>query len=374
MNAQRIQEVLQELGCRSIRPCGDHIRANCPLAPYLHKKGIDRNPSFFVKIENADRSCYHCFSCQSKGTLVGLLYELQRFGSHVDQDLLDRVCLEEKQDPAQKARLRPSIFSKEFLMGQKQHEEERWAEEEYAPYAGKVHKYLIERGVSVATCEAWGIGYDPEKKRVMFPVRRHCDGALVGAVGRTVEKKVEPTYLTYFNFKKSNFLYGEHFLKTSSEPVIGEALGYDLPAQEGVVLVEGMMDVLKLYEMGYGNVAGLMTATISKRQASTLKRVGRALYLMLDWDKAGASGRRGAIKAFIEKSPVYDVPGIFPCSNCGSRWSKINDSGDHVCRECGNLWTLYDTEDTRRFKDPDGLTSEEILDCLSHAKRVKISS
>lgn len=369
MNEQGIREVLRELGCDSIRLCGDHIRANCPLAPYLHKKGTDRHPSFLVKIESADKSCYHCFSCNSRGTFTGLLYELQRYGAFISPELLERVQGMERQDPVQKARERPSIFSKEFLLGQKQHEEEVWAEEEYAPYSGKVHKYLLNRGVDIATCQRWDLGYDPEKRRVLFPVRRFGDSALVGMMGRTIDEGVEPTYLTYFNFKKSSFLYGEHFLKDISKPVLGDVFGYDLPAQSGVILVEGMMDVLKLFRMGYENVVGLMTATISKRQIRTLKRTGRDIYLMMDWDYAGMTGRKKVVEAFAGKQFVYDVPGITCCKVCGNRWSEISDSLEYVCRKCKSVWEV----DPKK-KDPDGLTHDEILGCLDSAKKVKISS
>lgn len=372
MNEKGIREVLRQLGCPSIRLCGDHVRANCPLAPYTHKKGTDRHPSFLVKIEDFDKSCYHCFSCGNRGTLNGLLYELQQMGMHIDPELVERVRRAERQDPVAKAYQRASIFSKEFLVLDRKYKEEIWSEEEYKPYAGKTHKYILDRGVSLDACQTWELGYDPEKRRVMFPVRRYPDLALVGAVGRTVEKGVEPTYLTYFNFKKSNFLYGEHRLKRASEAVIGEALGYDLPAQDGVIVVEGMMDVLKLCGIGYENVVGLMTATISKRQVSTLKKTGRDIYMMLDWDRAGMSGRRTVAKAFAEKCRVYDVPGFRRCS-CGSRWSMLDGDDEQVCRECKAPWTDYSGED-KRFKDPDGLTEEELLDCLGSAKIVRISS
>lgn len=368
MNEQGIQEVLRSLGCRSIRRCGDHIRANCPLAPFTHKKGTDRNPSFFVKIENGGRSCYHCFSCGSKGTLTGLLYDLQRYGGFVEPTLLDKVKKAEKQNPVEKAKHRKSTLSWDFMLAKKRYDEEMWAEEDYLPYAGQTHRYILNRGVSLDTCRTWEIGYDSDKRRIVFPVRRFPDSALVGAVGRTIDQAVEPSYLTYFNFKKSNFLYGEHLLKEESEPVLGEAMGYDLPGQRAVILVEGMMDVLKLYEMGYENVVGLMTATVSRRQISTLKRIGRDVYLMLDWDEAGMSGRVSAVEALKEKHRLYDVPGVRTCSSCGSRWMKLQGRL-LFCRSCGSPWEV----DAQK-KDPDSLEEREILDCLQNAKRIGISS
>jgi len=373
MNETGICEVLKELGCQSIKLSGDHVRANCPFAPYLHDKGTDRHPSFLVKIEPDEKSCYHCFSCNSRGTFLGLLYELIRCGKNIDDELLEKVRLAERQDPIDKCYKRQSIYNKEFLIGVKRHKEEVWSEEEYAPFAGKAHKYIIDRGVSVDTCRIWEIGYDPEKRRVMFPVRRYQDGALVGCVGRTVDKHVEPTYLTYFNFKKSNFLYGEHLLKDENQPIIGEALGYDLPAQDGVILVEGMMDVLKLCGMGYENVVGLMTSNVSKRQVQKLKKVGRDIYLMMDWDKAGVMGRENATRSLFGKQPVFDVPGVTVCSSCGSRWSRVGKTGDgrigHICRKCGKPWVTKEGK-----KDPDSLADEEIIDCLKNAKRIEVSS
>jgi DNA primase len=343
----------------------------------LHEGGTDRHPSFLVKIEPDDKSCYHCFSCNSRGTLVGLLYELIRYGKDIDDELLERVRRIERQDPVQKAeRRRGGIFSKDFRIGVKKHEEEVWNEAEYEPFAGKTHKYILDRGVSVDTCRIWEIGYDPEKRRVMFPVRRFQDNALVGCVGRTIDKDVEPSYLTYFNFKKSDFLYGEHFMKDEREPILGEVMGYDLPAQDGIIIVEGMMDVLKLYGMGYENVVGLMTSNVSKRQIQKLKRISRDIYMMMDWDKAGMMGRESSVREFLLKHIVYDVPGVEVCDHCGSRWSRVGKSAEtgrlsHMCRECQKPW---DPEKKRKKKDPDSLSEAEILDCLQNAKRVRVSS
>lgn len=375
MNESGIREILTKLGCRSIRLSGDHVRANCPFAPYLHEKGTDRHPSFLVKIEPDGKSCYHCFSCGSRGTFLGLLYDLQRYGKDVDGELIETIRVSEKQDPVQMGIRRKSIFSKEFLIGVKKHEEEVWDESEYEPYAGKTHKYIIERGVSLEMCRTWEIGYDPSMRRVTFPVRRMGDKALVGCVGRTIDAGVEPTYYTYFNFKKGSFLYGEHFLKAEGEPVLGDVMGYDLPAQDATIIVEGMMDVLKLYSIGYDNVVGVMTSEVSERQRRKLKKVGRDVYLMLDWDRAGMIGRANAAPHLVGKHNVFDVPGFEGCFQCGHRWSMLGRDEDgrmiHMCRACKSPW---DPEKKRKKKDPDSLSEAEIIDCLKNAERVKVSS
>lgn len=372
MDAAGITNVLRQLGCRTIHPSGDHLRANCPLAPVLHSKGVDNHPSFFVKIEPDEASCYHCFSCDSKGTFLGLLYDMIRQGISVDEDLLNHVRAEEKHDPRHKRTKYVDQFGKTILKGLKKRELEVWSEEEYAPFAGKVPKYILDRGVDIETCKHWEIGYDKEKERVLFPVRRN-DGVLVGAVGRTIHKGVEPTYLTYFNFSKSQFLFGEHLLKSAGEPTIAEGMGYGLPAEEGVILVEGMMDVLKLYQMGYENVAAIMTSNVSGVQVRKVLRLGRPVYLMLDWDKAGVQGRKVVVPHLFERQLVFDVPGVTLCKECDTRWSKINEDKKgrqtHVCRGCGCAWEVDSAK-----KDPDSLTNEEILDCLKNSKRVGVSS
>ena len=50
----------------------DWVVAGCPFAPFKHKNGVDRHPSFGISVKAPHR--YRCFSCSESGPLDELLY------------------------------------------------------------------------------------------------------------------------------------------------------------------------------------------------------------------------------------------------------------------------------------------------------------
>jgi hypothetical protein len=147
-------------------------------------------------------------------------------------------------------------------------------------------------------------------------------------------------------------------------------MGYDMPAQSSVIVVEGLTDVLRLHRLGYENVAGVMTSRLSEEQIVKLKSLGRDIYLMLDWDLAGYQGRKSAIEMLFDKVFIFNVPGITVCKDCGCMWPKVsrNNEGRTAlhCSSCNAIWFV-----DKDKKDPDGLTDEQILECLKNAERVR---
>ena len=372
MDEQGIIEVLTHLRCDKIRSSGGNVKTNCPLAPWLHESGHDNHPSMSVLVNPTGASKYVCFTCRSRGsTLLGMLFDIRRQGGSVSEDLFNKVRGIEKVDASSRSEIYENKFGRDILVGLQRDEMAAWDEEELADYIGKVPRYIVDRGIAVDTCKSYELGYDEGKQRVIFPVRRK-DGLLVGAMGRTIVDGVNPTYCTYLAFPKSRYLYGEQYLKDTSDPTMAEGMGLDLPGEGAIIIVEGMMDVLKLFQLGYENVVGIMTAEVSDAQARTLVSYGRPIYLMLDWDKAGVRGRIGALRKLYGKQLVFDVPGVTECHACGSRWCKI-ESGKNAsklfCRDCGELWEI-----DKDKKDPDQLTTDEQLDCLRNARIIKVSS
>jgi len=369
LNKELTVDILKKIGCKKVTLLSDNkIRASCPLAPFLHKKGTDRNPSCGFIANDEGPTGYHCFTCNSKGTLVSLLYELHGFGKDLSFSFIEEVKRKETFSPLNKIRNYKDKWSKVSANRNLFEEKEVEWEKELENYKGVVHKYIIERGIKREICERWELGYDKEKKRVIFPIRS-MKGGLVGAISRTVLPDVEPPYLTHLNFKKSHYLYGEQFLVPKNKSTLSESLDYGLPGQEGVLLVEGTMDALWLSQMGYDNVVSLMTATISEKQAKKLLQIGRPVYLLLDWDIAGIQGRKSVIKQLFEKVLLFDVPSIQSCS-CGCNWNKVvrkNSGGyEQRCVNCNSLWVL-DYEK----KDPGGLSEEEVFSCIKNARRIK---
>lgn len=74
MTMEAAEQFLRILGVPNIQKdtARGWVRASCPLAPWKHKNGQDRNPSFAIKISEK-APWFHCFSCDSQGMLPKLV-------------------------------------------------------------------------------------------------------------------------------------------------------------------------------------------------------------------------------------------------------------------------------------------------------------
>lgn len=81
MRVEDIRYVLDELGGGNYKRSGDHLMSSCPLAPWTHSTGRDRNPSFGVLVTEgiAPCNCFYpgCFPRNGRsGTLLNLVKEV----------------------------------------------------------------------------------------------------------------------------------------------------------------------------------------------------------------------------------------------------------------------------------------------------------
>ena len=348
--------------CRRVRP----------FARYKHKDGTDNHPSFSVKVEEFGQSCYHCFTCGSKGLFSFMLKDLEGLGMIIPDGLIARIRGAEKSSVSVSGVSLMNAFGPDMERKIARKEHTVWDESEIAPFMHKTCKYILSRltlppELSILTVKAFEIEYDVDRNRVVFPVRKK-DGKLVGAMTRLISGS-GPKYFPLMPFHKSLFLYGENKLVDSNNPTFLETMGSDMPANKGVIVVEGNFDVPRIYEFGYDcNVVGLMTAVMSAAQAATLRGVNRPVYMMQDWDIAGIRGRDSCIKHLHGQVPLFNVPGVTQCIKCANRFSKVGKLGQLdtlVCRKCGEPWP-----DVSDKKDPGMLSKEETIDCLKNAECV----
>lgn len=242
MNKEGIVKVLSELGAGKIRGGFGNVTCECPFREWTHDRGTDRHPSFSVKVVDDGPSPYYCWSCKSKGLLTGLVWLLKREGKASSalaewvkqQEYVDPLVeLDRKAEAAKERGFVAPIVRKELVLRD---------ERELEPFKGKVPKYALNRGLSLETCKEWELGYDESDKRLIFPVR-NLQKNLVGVVGRVIDAREDMVYKNYINFAKSNYLYGEHMF----DPQLPNWVTDHLPGGDGLLLVEGMFDVLWLW-------------------------------------------------------------------------------------------------------------------------------
>ena len=113
--------------------------------------------------------------------------------------------------------------------------------------------------------------------RIMFPLF-DLMGKPVGFSARIYRSNDASKYVntkeTEF-FKKGELLYHYHKAKNIAR------------MKEQVILVEGFMDVIRLFTVGIENVVASMGTAVTKEQLILLKKMGKEIILLFDGDEAG---------------------------------------------------------------------------------------
>lgn len=156
-----------------------------------------------------------------------------------------------------------------------------------------VSKLLLSKGYDkndimlLGLCgDSGGFTYDTFKNRIMFPLF-DTEGKVVGFSGRIYNNEKESKYVNSKEspvFKKGKLLYNFH-----------RALNYAREKKQ-IIVVEGFMDVIRLYTIGIKNVVATMGTAVTKEQAALIRRLSKNVVLCFDGDKAGEKATISALE------------------------------------------------------------------------------
>ncbi len=276
--------------------------------PFHHEK----TPSFQIR---ADQQYYRCFGCQKYGNIFSFIMEYDKVGFNEAVEILaKRAGLEVPElvfDPEAKARkeLIEKIYdinreTARFYYGNIFKEEGQPARE-----------YFAKRGLDSKIVNVFGMGYStdfhslPEallkkgydKKtlleagvvsqgksgelidffggRIIIPIIGG-NGKVLGFTGRVLVPK--PDFAKYKNtsttlvFNKRKNLFGINLFKKFRQ---GDT--------RAMILVEGHMDVISLYQAGIQNAVASMGTSLTIEQCREIKRYADVVYVSFDGDSAG---------------------------------------------------------------------------------------
>lgn len=132
--------------------------------------------------------------------------------------------------------------------------------------------------------------YDIFRNRIMFPLH-DANGQAVGFSGRTYNGEADSKYVNSKEsviFKKGKLLYN---YKRAFEHARDK---------RQIIVVEGFMDVIRLYTIGIKNVVATMGTAITKEHVDLIKKLSKNVVLCFDGDKAGEKATVAALDA-LEK-------------------------------------------------------------------------
>jgi hypothetical protein len=259
------------------------LLARCPFAEFLHAKGTDRKPSFYVRANADGPSGFHCFTCKQHGGVRALVNQL---GYYRDKDY-NHLALQATvmEVPERFGDFEPSDADLLDDLPEPINELVYLSMYPSAVEFADAIIYLASRGVSEATATRLQLRYDPEAKRILFPVFDHAR-LLYGFTGRSIvpddlrDERI-PKVKNYAGLKKEYRLLGEQLIDD------------DKP----ILVVEGLFGLAHLIEIGICklcNPVAIMGSSLSSAQRDALIGYDRPTYLLFDDDAAGSQGLYGA--------------------------------------------------------------------------------
>lgn len=133
-----------------------------------------------------------------------------------------------------------------------------------------------------------GSYYDVFRNRIIFPII-DLQGNVIGFGGRVLDES-KPKYLNSSDtlvFKKSNNLFSMNFAKNNKDDFL--------------ILVEGYMDAISLYQAGFQNVVATLGTALTREQARLISRYAKKeVIIAYDSDKAGKSATSRAFSFLRE--------------------------------------------------------------------------
>ncbi|WP_119344519.1 DNA primase [Facilibium subflavum] len=303
-----------------LKKTGKNFMACCP---FHHEK----TPSFSV---SPQKQIYHCFGCHASGDVITFLstHETLSFVDAVEELAnlrgLNVPYEQNSKDDAHQGAPVEKIYaalvtaSRYFRFSLKNDAN-----------SDVVIDYIKSRGLSGQTAKFFGLGYAPNqwqglysvlkqqyttqclvdaglviendakrlydrfRGRLIFPIRNRR-GQVIGFGGRVIDHKDSPKYLNSPEtavFHKGVELYGLYELKQSVQK------------SAHIIVVEGYMDVISLYQSGIKSAVATMGTALTKRHAEILFRETSEIILCFDGDKAG---QNAAIRAFEVILPLLN--------------------------------------------------------------------
>jgi DNA primase len=147
--------------------------------------------------------------------------------------------------------------------------------------------------------------YDTFRDRIIFPIWDQF-GQVIGFTSRAIRDDQKAKYMNSvdsFIFNKRNILYGFHLAKNA------------IREKDAVILVEGNMDQIALYNNGFHHTVAVMGVALGAPSLERLLGMTKNIYLALDSDGAGFTAMErinrqfassGVVAKYLEFSPQKD--------------------------------------------------------------------
>lgn len=278
-----------------LKKAGSNYKGVCPF----HN---EKTPSFVV---SETKQIYTCFGCGATGDVIGFVERYYNLDFKGAVEMLAKEYGIDLGGTFQSSRSKDELY-------EINRQAARFFFRALRERANPGYTYMKNRGITEETMNQFGIGFADEdwsslyrflkskgiseekmmevglishskgkyfdkfRNRVIFPIMNTA-GKVIGFGGRIIGEG-EPKYLNSPEssiFQKKNNLYGLNLARKS------------VNAEDSIILVEGYMDVISVYQAGVRNVSASLGTALTENQARLIKRYTKNVILSYDADQAG---------------------------------------------------------------------------------------
>lgn len=349
----------------SIKQSGTNFKGLCPFHG-------EKTPSFYV---STSKQMYKCFGCGEGGDVIKFVMSMENLEFMDALKLLAKQCgVDVNTNMNEETKLKMEKINK----FQNIHREAaRYYFSNLITSKNPGYNYLRNRGLDDKIIKKFGLGYslkswdslknyllskgytneelsecglitykkennksyDKFRNRVMFPIFDYR-GNVIGFGGRVLDDS-EPKYLNSPDtliFNKRFNLYGLNF---SRKEIIDKTM----------ILVEGYMDLISLYQYGIKNVVATLGTALTDQQGMLIKRYADSAIISYDSDNAGIKATLRAIDILTKLDINVKILNLKDCKDPDEFIRKygldefkkaINLSTNHVKFKIDNLKNNFD--------------------------------
>lgn len=299
----------------SIKKKGANYTGHCPFTS-------EKTPSFTV---SPTKQIYKCFGCGKSGNAVTFIMEHEGMSYPMAiRALAERYNIEVQENYSSPEEQQRHSAREEIQISSKA------AHQFFRDNLQHAAHYLKERNISDQAAETFQLGYNPGsvdglvntlrhkqfsdqsmiraglatanggrlydffRERVMFPIQ-NAHGQIMGFAGRILRANDQrPKYINTPDnelYSKKTLLYGLFQARAA------------IAAQDLVVMTEGYLDVISLYQAGIENVVATCGTSITDEHLKLIGRFTKNVLLIYDGDNAG-------LKAVLRKLHDFMAAGF----------------------------------------------------------------
>ncbi len=298
-----------------LKRAGRNFKACCPF----HQ---EKTPSFMVQPE---KQLFHCFGCQAGGDVFSFLMKYENLSFPEALKMLAdraRITLPEKRYAKEDSSHKDQIYEiyqcavelyQKLLAGES---------------GKKARDYLAKRGMTDETLREFKIGWAPDEWRTLYDhlLKKGYSEALLKQ-SSLIQQSAKGNYYDTFrgrvlfpimNLQNKPVAFGGRllgdgegpkYLNSPENPVFSkrrELFGLNVAKRfidanwPNLILVEGYMDFLALYQAGFKNTVATLGTALGEDHVRLMKRFAEEVIVVYDGDNAGEAAALRGLEILLE--------------------------------------------------------------------------